>query len=203
MGDSFAFACNAVCNFWTLNGVVRLVANPSVPRRLLRSSLTEVPSLRRSYPASQVLRTSPPPHTARPVSRELPVDPYCDHRWGFPCCVWSPMPTCHRHYPGRLNGAYSLVSLHPQRPSLCNSQVGSCIYFFGACSAFTRVMACTLAESPCDPLHRRLRQLRYLRCRFDCYRVERTSSRAGLSPAEVQRLSRRTVTSTTKSTDSR
>ena len=111
-----------------------------------------------------------------------------NHRWGFPCCVWSPMPTCHRHYPGRLNGACSLVSLHPQRPSLCNSQVGFCNCCFGACSAFTHVMACTLAESPRDPLHRRLRQLRCLRCRFDCYRVERTSSRAGVSPAEVQRL---------------
>jgi hypothetical protein len=30
---------------------------------------------------------SPSPHTARPVSREMPVDPYRDHRWGFPCCV--------------------------------------------------------------------------------------------------------------------
>jgi hypothetical protein len=90
--------------------------------------------------------------------------------------------------PRRLNGACSLVSLHPQRPSLCNSQVGSCHYFFEACSAFTHVMACTLAESPCDPLHRRLRQLCCLRCRFDCYRVERTSSRAGLVPPEVQRL---------------
>src|SRR5712692_5749011 len=35
---------------------------------------------------------SPPPHTAWPSSRELPVDPCRDHRWGFPCCVWSPMP---------------------------------------------------------------------------------------------------------------
>jgi len=34
-----------------------------------------------------------------------------------------------------------------------------------------------------DPLHRRLQQLRCLRCCFDCYRVERTSSRAGLTPA--------------------
>jgi AraC-like DNA-binding protein len=153
--------------------------------------------LRRSYPASSVLRTSPPPHTARPVSRELPVDPYRDHRWGFPCCVWSPMRTCHRHYPGRSDGACSLVDLHHQRPSLCNSQVGSC-NCFGACSAFTHVMACTLTESPSDPLHRKLRQLRCLRCRFDCYRVERTSSRAGVSPAEVQRLSRRTVTPTMK-----
>jgi len=54
--------------------------------------------------------------------------------------------------------------------------------------AFTHVTACTLAESPRDPLHRKLRQLRCLRCRFDCYRVERTSSRAGVAPAEVQRL---------------
>ena len=174
--------------------MARLIVNPHVLRCFLRPSLTEAPSLHRSYPASSVLRTSPPPHTARPVSRELPVDPYRDHRWGFPCCVWSPMRTCHRHYPGRSDGACSLVYLRQRRPSLCNSQVGSCDYFFGACSAFTHVMACTLAESPSDPLHRRLRQLRCLRCRFDCYRVERASSRAGVSPAEVQRLSRRTIT---------
>jgi hypothetical protein len=168
--------------------VARLFVNPHVLRCFLRPSLTEAPSLHRSYPASSVLRTSPPPHTVRPVSRELPVDPYRDRRWGFPCCVWSPMRTCHRHYPGRLDGAYSLVYLHRRRPSLCNSQVGSCNCFFGACSAFTHVMACTLAESLNDPLHRKLRQLRCLRCRFDCYRVERTSSRAGVTPAEVQRL---------------
>ena len=162
----------------------------------MRPSLTEAPSLYRHYPASLVVRASLPPHTARPVSRELPVDPDRDHRWGFPCCVWSPMPTCRRHYPGRFNEACSLVALHCRRPSLCNSQVGSCNCFFGACSAFTHVTACTLAESPCDPFHRKLRQLRCLRCRFDCYRVERTSSRAGVSPAEVQRLSRRTVTPT-------
>src|SRR6478672_7174798 len=106
------------------------------------------------------------------------------------------MPTCHRHYPGRFNGACPLVYLHCQRPSPCNSKVGSCNYCFGACSAFTHVMACTLAESPSDPLHRELRQLCCLRCRLDCYRVERTSSRAGVSPTEVQRLSRRTLTPT-------
>jgi hypothetical protein len=128
--------------------VVRLIVNPHVLRCFLRPSLTEAPSLHRRYPASSVLRTSPPPHTARPGSRELPVDRYRDHRWGFPCCVWSPMRTCHRHYPGRSDEACSLVPLHRLRPSLCNSQVGSCNYFFGACSAFTHVMACTLAESP-------------------------------------------------------
>jgi hypothetical protein len=70
------------------------------------------------------------------------------------------------------NGARSLVCLHCQRPSPCNSKVGSCNYFFGACSAFTHVTACRLAESPCDPLHRELRQLCCLRCRLDCYRVD-------------------------------
>ena len=76
------------------------------------------------------------------------------------------------------------------------SQVGACDCLFGARSAFTHVMACTLAESLNDPLQRKLRQLRCLRRRFDCYRVERTSSRAGLAPAEVQRLSRRTFSPT-------
>jgi len=98
------------------------------------------------------------------------------------------MPACHRHYPGRADGACSLVHPHRQRPSLCNSQVGSCNCCFGTCSAFTHVTACTLAESPSDPFHRKLRQLRRLGCRFDCYRVERTSSRAGVPPTEVQRL---------------
>src|SRR5580700_10033717 len=102
----------------------------------LRLSLTEAPSLHRSYPASSVLRTSPPPHTAQPVSRELPVDPYRDHRWGFPCCVWSPMPTCRRHYPGRFNGACSLVALHCQRPSLCNSLLQ--LFFRGLLSVHSR-----------------------------------------------------------------
>ena len=90
-------------------GVARLIVNPRALCRFLRSSLTEVPSLHRSYPASLVVRTSPPPHTARPGSREVPVDRICDHRWGFPCCYWSTLPTCRRHYPGRFDGTDSLV----------------------------------------------------------------------------------------------
>jgi hypothetical protein len=70
-------------------GFTPSIANPSVLCRFLRSSLTEAPFLRRHYPASSVVRASPPTHTARPVSRELPVDPYRDLRWGFPCCLWS------------------------------------------------------------------------------------------------------------------
>src|SRR5712692_7750120 len=50
-------------------------------------------------------------------------------------------------------------------------------------SAFTKVTACTLAKSPCDSLHQRLQQFRCLHYCSDCYRVERTSSRTGLTPA--------------------
>src|SRR5260370_37100205 len=63
---------------------------------------------------------------------------------------------------------------------------------FGACSAFTKVTACTLAKSPSDSLHQRLQQFRCLHYCSDCYRVERTSSRTGLTPAVDHHLSRRT-----------
>src|ERR1700686_3150872 len=47
--------------------------------------------------------------------------------------------------------------------------------------AFTHVTACTLTKSPSDSLHQRLQQSRCLHRCSDCYRVERTSSRAGYS----------------------
>jgi hypothetical protein len=117
----------------------------------LRPPSTEAPSRHRHYPASSVLRASPPSQTARPVSRELPVDPHRDHRWDFPCCVWSTLPTCRRQYPGRSDGICSFVRFHPLRPSPKSGRVGSCISLFGACSAFTLVTACKLAESPMRP----------------------------------------------------
>jgi hypothetical protein len=165
------------------SGVARLIAILPFHRRFLRPPSTEAPSLHRNYPASSVLRASPPSQTARPVSRELPVDPHRDHRWDFPCCVWSTLLTCRRQYPGRSDGICSLVRFHQLRPSLEPGRVGSCITLFEACSAFTHVTACTLAKSPSDSLHQRLQQSRCLHCCSDCYRVERTSSRAGLTPA--------------------
>ncbi len=173
-------------------GVVRLIANLPFCRRFLRPPSTEAPSLHRSYPASSVLRASPPSQSAQPVSHELPVDPHHDHRWDFPCCVWSTLPACRRQYPGRSDGTCSLdCSINfglPTKPG----RVGSCISLFEACSAFTRVTACTLAKSPSDSLHQRLQQFRCLHYCSDCYRVERTSSRTGLTPAVDHHLSRRT-----------
>src|SRR4029078_11992721 len=62
------------------------------------------------------------------------------------------------------------------------------------------VLPFRFADGSCSGLEDQLfipqRQLRCLRCRFDGYRVERTSFRAGVTPAEVQHLSRRSVAPT-------
>jgi hypothetical protein len=55
---------------------------------------------------------------------------------------------CRRHYPGRTDGTDSLVPFRRRRPSPHYSWVSSCIISFEACSAFTRVTTCRLAESP-------------------------------------------------------
>jgi hypothetical protein len=85
---------------------------------------------------------------------------------------------------------------HPaqrQRPSRFLNPVGPRIALFEACSAFTHVPACMFAKSPKgDPLHRRLRQLRYLHYRSDCYRLERPVAGWDLHPLSVGAFSRRT-----------
>src|SRR5215469_5013762 len=137
----------------------------------------------------------PLPHPTRPSLSlaSCQLIPTATTAGGLPCCVWSPVPTCHRHHPGRSDGAGSLVFPHRQRPSLCNSQVGACNYCFATCSAFPHAPACTLAESPSDPsIESSGRFLGSFAASI--YRVERTRSRAGVAPAEVQRLSRRTIT---------
>jgi hypothetical protein len=123
----------------------------------------------------------------------VPVDRQGDHRWGFPCCYWSTLPTCRRHYPGRSDGTRSLVLFHPRRPAHITRGEGSCVNRFEACSAFTsryglqarQVTYVTLYTAGSDGF------------------VSSTaapiasgwsepSSRAGLSPAVDQRFSRRT-----------
>src|ERR1700674_808645 len=58
------------------------------------------------------------------------------------------MSACRRHYPGRFDGTDSLVPFRRRRPSPHYSWVSSCIISFEACSAFTHVTTCRLAESP-------------------------------------------------------
>src|SRR5216684_2335013 len=131
---------------WALPSLCR--ATPSATSEHLLGLLDSSPI----PPSSSLLRASPSPHTARPDSREVPVDRRLhDHRWGFPCCFRSLLLACRRQYPGRSDGTCSLVLFHQRRPSLDSRRVGSCVTRFGACSAFTQVTAYMLAKSPMRP----------------------------------------------------
>ena len=70
-------------------------------------------------------------------------------------------------------------------------RVGLHIVLFGACSAFTRVAACTLAQSPIVTASRRLQPFRYLHDCSDCFRLERMAG-WGLHPLESAAFARRT-----------
>src|SRR6516164_978971 len=78
----------------------------------------------------------PPRHPIRPglSLTRFRLIPYRNHRWGFPCCVWSPLHACHRQYPGRTEMVDSLVVPSQRRPSLVSRRVGSCVTLFEACS---------------------------------------------------------------------
>src|SRR6266446_895989 len=72
-----------------------------------------------------------------------------DHALGLPVLRSLSLCTCCRHYPGAAAGrtprsSHPAVSAFPGR----GRRVGLHIDLFEACSAFTRVAACTLARSP-------------------------------------------------------
>src|SRR5271165_6175022 len=87
----------------------------------------------------------------------------------FLVCVLPPVPRCSDWASSSLISP-SCISL----PRSC-SRVGLHIDLFGACSAFTRVAARTLAPSPiCDQLHRTLQPFRHLHDCSGCFRLERS-----------------------------
>jgi hypothetical protein len=160
-------------------GVVRLIANLPFCRRFLRPPSTEAPSLHRSYPASSVLRASPPSQSARPFSHELPLDPFCDHRWTSrvaygPLCLHAVANTP----AGLMEFVRSYDSISFGLPRNRGGSAPALVFSRPAQRLLTLRPACSPSRL-CDLLHRRLQQLRCLRRCFDCYRVERTSSRTG------------------------
>ena len=68
---------------------------------------------------------------------------------GLPVLRMYSLCTCCRHYPGTATDGADLLNTF-RRVSLPRKgyQVGPCIVLFEACSAFTRVTACTLALPP-------------------------------------------------------
>src|ERR1019366_5255349 len=91
------------------------------------------------------------------------------------------MSACRRHYPGRPDGTDSLITA-PSSSAFPRLQLGRLLHyqFRGLLSVHSRYNLQTRQVALCDPLHRRLRRPCCLRRRSDCYRVERSSSRAGL-----------------------
>ena len=164
---------------------------PLTPNRVK----SKAPSLHRHYPASTVLRASPPPHTARPVSRELPVDDELPPPpLGFPVlrmlscvCMLSSLP--------RQDQWKLFARTLPSAAAFPKREAGRLLHcaFRGLLNVYPCYGLHTHRVAFHDPLHRRLQRFRRLYRCFGCYRVERTSSRAGLSPAEKHRLSRRTL----------
>ena len=88
-----------------------------------------------------------------------------DHALGFPVLRALSLCACCRHYPGAATGAYCFAHARPVVSAFPDmvDRVGLRIDLFEACSAFTRVTACTLALPPIrGTLTRRLQTFRYL-----------------------------------------
>src|SRR5260370_26878146 len=116
----------------------------------MASVLNGGPSLPRRYRASAVLRTSPPPHGARPVPRGLPVGPCSDHAMGLPVLRTLSLCTCCRHYPGAAAGRMGSLG-NPAVSAFPERVIGS------ACaSSFSRLAPHSLAL---PPAHSRCHQI--------------------------------------------
>src|SRR3954467_630083 len=143
--------------------------------------------------AQHTLRACPPPWAARSVPRGLPVGATRPAAQGFPCRVGSLVQACHRHYPGGTTGSRRFAGCDPQFPSdfglprFCGGSAPTSRVSRPARRSLALRPACSRGRQG-DPLHRRLRRVRYLHRRSDFYRLERLSCRAGLAPAKDPRL---------------
>ena len=155
----------------------------------MRSSLTEAPSLHRHYPASLVLRASPPPHTRPGLSLAscqlidtaitAAASPVASGLLCLHAIAITPA--------GSMELVRSSLSIDCGLPCV-KARSAPATIFPGPAQRLLTLWPARSRSRHATLSIEKLRQLRCLRCRFDCYRVERTSSRTGVSPAEVQRL---------------
>ena len=124
-----------------------------------RHAQTEAPLLHRRYPALSLLRASPPPHTAEPAPRGVLVAGHAPALPGLPVFrvvsladMPSPVPRWDRRaFIAQSSPSGRRHSTPRRRPSPFLKRLGSRITGFEACSAFTHVTACRLANSPREP----------------------------------------------------
>ena len=147
--DSFTYACDA-------SGITALSAefrhrHSRWPFSFRHRSSPAAPFLDRHYPASSVLRASPPPRPARPAphgARLVRATPPT----GLPVLLRSPS---YMHAiattPAGPLGARVVYLPQRRRPSPNLSRVGSCITLLEACSAFTARYGLRVRQVPYGP----------------------------------------------------
>ena len=143
--EPFACACDTFRTLCLRGGVIGY-SHSRRPSSFACPSTPEAPCLDRHYPASSVLRASPPPCRPGLVLTDFRFGRAPD-RQGFPCCHVSHLPCMPAPIPRRERCGASVACFpHRHRPSPYGRWVGSRITLFEACSAFTRVPACMVAE---------------------------------------------------------
>ena len=143
-----AFACSAVWSVRTLLELLGVSTSLHVLASFLRCSRTEAPSLRRHYPASPVLRASPPPRRPKLVLADSRLA-RARHRRGFPCCCCLPLARMPPPIP-RRNRSVPASLAFPTAVSLprINGGSASALPVSRPAQRSLRVAACVLAESP-------------------------------------------------------
>ena len=186
----FAYACDG-------SGISALYAGSrhchsrqlsSFPHR----STPEAPFLDRHYPASSVVRASPPPRPARPVPRGVPVGACHATDGASRVASLSRVHACHRHYPGRTAGC-SCRSTSPATAAFPETQAGRLLHhpFRGLLSVHCSLRpACS--PSPLRTLYTGSFSRFVTSTTVPIATGWNDSCRVGVSPTERTRLPRRT-----------
>jgi hypothetical protein len=128
-----------------LIGRPRLTANRPGPPRRRKRTRSQRPSLRRSYPASTVLRPCPTP--ARSIANR-DVEAATSEGTGLPRLLGPPFQRAAPNTPADWHRCACRFLPCPMRPSPNLGRVGVRILTFEACSGFTRVTARWIAQPP-------------------------------------------------------
>ena len=165
-----------VAQLLDLSALPDAVRQSPVARSFQHRSRTRGPFLHRHYPASSVLRPRPPPQGAGSVPHDTTVGQrrHASRPEGLP--VLHTIPLSHMPSPLPRRNRWVRVSLSfPNGGGLPRKSGGSAsaLPFSRPAQRSLHVTACARAESLTDPFLQKLRPLRYLHARSDCYRLER------------------------------
>ena len=137
-----------------------------------------VPELRplripRSYPASPLLRASPPSPPAWPVPHGSPVGRPTLHRRDFPCCVRRPSLHADAITPAELRSACIVLFLRSGGLPANWRRSASALFVSRLAQHSLTFRPATSPSRHKRPFHQRLRRLRHLHHPSSCYRLER------------------------------